>query len=66
MFIRELNSLKQSTLDRWVIMVDFNLIYKDEDKNNNRLNRRLITWQSKKFSSLEGSTPGAMVRPPQL
>jgi hypothetical protein len=23
-------------------MVDFNLIYKDEDKNNNRLNRRLI------------------------
>jgi hypothetical protein len=38
-FIRE---VKQHTLSRWLIMVDFNLIYKVEDKNNERLNRRLM------------------------
>jgi hypothetical protein len=42
MFLRELKTLKQSTLDRWLIIGDFNLIYKEEDKNNNRLNRRLM------------------------
>jgi hypothetical protein len=42
MLIMELKGLKQSSMDRWVIMGDFNLIYKDEDKNNSGLNRRLM------------------------
>jgi hypothetical protein len=41
MFIRELKNLKQTTLPSWLIFEDFNLIYK-EDKNNGRLNRRLM------------------------
>jgi hypothetical protein len=42
MFIRELKNLKQTTLPSWLIFGDFNLIYKEEDKNNGRLNRRLM------------------------
>jgi hypothetical protein len=42
MFIRELKGLKHSTSDNWLLLGDFNLIYKEEDKNNNRLNRRLM------------------------
>jgi hypothetical protein len=29
-------------LPKWLIIGDFNLIYKKEDKNNGRLNRRLM------------------------
>jgi exonuclease III len=42
MFIRELKGLKHSTSDNWLLMGDFNPIYKEEDKNTNRLNRRLM------------------------
>jgi exonuclease III len=42
MFIRELRHLKDSALPSWLIIGDFNIIYKDEDKNNGRLNRRLM------------------------
>jgi hypothetical protein len=34
--------LKHSTSDSWLLLGDFNLIYKEEDKNNNWLNRRLM------------------------
>jgi hypothetical protein len=44
MFIRELRGLKQGALDKWLILGDFNLIYKEQDKNNSRLNRRLMSW----------------------
>lgn len=30
-------------MKEWLILGDFNLIYKAEDKSNNRLNRRLMT-----------------------
>jgi hypothetical protein len=40
MFIRE---LKQYPLPpKWLIIGDFNLIYKDEDKSNGRLNKNLM------------------------
>jgi hypothetical protein len=29
-------------LAKWLVMGDFNLIYREEDKSNNRLNRRLM------------------------
>jgi exonuclease III len=43
MFIRELKGIKQIALEQWLILGDFNLIYKEQDKNNNRLNRRLMS-----------------------
>jgi exonuclease III len=42
MFIHELRRLKQSALAKWLVMGDFNLIDREEDKSNNRLNRRLM------------------------
>jgi endonuclease/exonuclease/phosphatase family metal-dependent hydrolase len=42
MFIHELRRLKQSALTKWLVMGDFNLIYREQDKSNNRLNRRLM------------------------
>jgi exonuclease III len=42
MFIKELGHLRDSALPSWLIIGDFNIIYKDEDKNNGRLNRRLM------------------------
>jgi endonuclease/exonuclease/phosphatase family metal-dependent hydrolase len=42
MFIRELKRLKQSVMSHWLLIGDFNLIYRDQDKNNGRLNRRLM------------------------
>jgi hypothetical protein len=27
---------------KWLVLGDFNVIYKDHDKNNGRLNRRLM------------------------
>lgn len=42
MFLRELRHLKRIATSRWLLIGDFNLIYKVEDKNNGRLNRRLV------------------------
>jgi exonuclease III len=42
MFIRELKHLKPIISSAWLVMGDFNLIYQAEDKNNGRLNRRLM------------------------
>jgi hypothetical protein len=53
MFIREIKSLKQSSLQPWVIIGDFNLIYKDEDKINGRFNRNLMTRFKKVLDHLE-------------
>lgn len=41
-FIQELKSLQRDDDDKWLITGDFNLIYKAEDKNNTRLNRRMM------------------------
>jgi hypothetical protein len=38
MFIRELKHLKQTAMTKWLIIGDFNLLYKVRDKNNGRLN----------------------------
>jgi exonuclease III len=42
-FLRELRDLKGRVKPSWIIMGDFNLIYLDEDKNNKRLNRCLMS-----------------------
>ncbi|WVZ58922.1 hypothetical protein U9M48_009140 [Paspalum notatum var. saurae] len=38
-FLQELRDIRSSCLGPWVVMGDFNLIYKAEDKNNSNLNR---------------------------
>jgi hypothetical protein len=39
-FLTELHELTQVRLGPWLLCGDFNMIYKAEDKNNKRLNRR--------------------------
>jgi exonuclease III len=41
-FIAELQALAAASPPRWLVFGDFNLIYKAEDKSNDRLNRRLM------------------------
>jgi hypothetical protein len=41
-FIAELHELRTLRLGSWLLTGDFNLIYRAEDKNNMRLDRRLM------------------------
>jgi exonuclease III len=43
LFLDEIKGLKTRAKKEWLILGDFNLIYKVEDKSGNRLNRRLMT-----------------------
>jgi hypothetical protein len=43
MFLREIKRVKGLALPQWLVLGDFNFIYKDHDKSNGRLNRRLMT-----------------------
>jgi hypothetical protein len=40
-------------LTKWLLLGDFNLIYKEEDKNNNRFNRNLILRFRRAINHLE-------------
>jgi hypothetical protein len=53
MFIRELKRLKPSALPKWLILGDFNLIYKEEDKSSDMLNRRLMLRFRRTLNHLE-------------
>lgn len=53
MFIRELRQLKNTVKPQWLLMGDFNLIYKEQDKNNGRLNRRLMLRFRRAINHLE-------------
>lgn len=52
-FLQELKSLKQMVKPAWVILGDFNLIYKTSDKNNGRLNRRMMDRFRRTLNFLE-------------
>jgi hypothetical protein len=41
-FLDELGSLKLASQTPWIVMGDFNLIYKAKDKNNLNINHRLM------------------------
>jgi hypothetical protein len=41
-FLEELRTVRADCPGPWMICGDFNLIYRDEDKNNNNVNRRLM------------------------
>lgn len=53
MFLRELKQLKALALPRWLIIGDFNLIYKEQDKSNGNLNRRLMSRFPRTLNHLE-------------
>jgi endonuclease/exonuclease/phosphatase family metal-dependent hydrolase len=53
LFLRELRNLKHHTKPAWLIIGDFNLYYLDQDKNNGRLNRRLMAWFRRTLNHLE-------------
>jgi exonuclease III len=53
MFIRELRQLKHQVQSSWLLMGDFNLIYKDTDKNNGHLNRRLMLRSRRALNHME-------------
>jgi hypothetical protein len=41
-FMQELRDVQQTAGDRWLLLGDFNLIYRMCDKNNDRINRNLM------------------------
>jgi hypothetical protein len=53
LFLRELRSLKNVVKPAWLIIGDFNLIYRDQDKNNGRLNRRTMSRFRRAINHLE-------------
>uniref|UniRef100_A0A0A9ANQ6 Endonuclease/exonuclease/phosphatase domain-containing protein n=1 Tax=Arundo donax TaxID=35708 RepID=A0A0A9ANQ6_ARUDO len=38
----EIRNLQQAMHNRWMLLGDFNLIYRTSDKSNGRVNRRLM------------------------
>jgi exonuclease III len=41
-FLQELHDIRAPCLGPWLVAGDFNLIYRDEDKNNSNLNRAMM------------------------
>jgi exonuclease III len=41
-FLEELREVRRGQPGPWALCGDFNLIYRDEDKNNGNLNRRMM------------------------
>jgi hypothetical protein len=52
-FLQELRQLRQSATTRWIVLGDFNLIYRSSDKNNCRVNRRLMNSFRSALDELE-------------
>jgi mannosylglycoprotein endo-beta-mannosidase len=52
-FLTELQMLRQSLLPKWVVMGDFNLIYRTSQKNNSRINYRMMNQFKNTLDSLE-------------
>ena len=52
-FLRELREVKTVVGDRWLVIGDFNLILRAEDKSNANLNRRLMAEFSNTLNFLE-------------
>jgi hypothetical protein len=53
MFIRELCRIKHGVKPEWLLLEDFNLIYKVQDKNNDRINSRLMMRFRRALSYME-------------
>jgi exonuclease III len=55
-FLDELNAMQHGIQGEWLVCGDFNLIYKAEDKNNSRLNKRLMGRIKSVLDNLELAT----------
>jgi hypothetical protein len=53
LFISELRSIKQTTRPLLIVLGDFNLRYKDQGKNNDRVNRRLMHSFARALNHME-------------
>jgi hypothetical protein len=53
LFISELRSIKQTTRPLLIVLGDFNLRYKDQGKNNDRVNRRLMHSFARSLNHME-------------
>jgi exonuclease III len=53
MFLRELRTIRHHAKHEWLIMGDFNMIYKAQDKNNSRLNLRLMNKSKRAMNRME-------------
>jgi exonuclease III len=53
LFLRELRDLKALTNSAWLVLRDFNLIYMDQDKSNDRLDRRMMTRFRRTLNRME-------------
>jgi hypothetical protein len=52
-FLQEIRSLKQSMKLEWLIRGDFNLIYRAQDKNNDRINLAMINRFKRTIDDLQ-------------
>jgi endonuclease/exonuclease/phosphatase family metal-dependent hydrolase len=52
-FMQELRDIRPMTYKRWVLLGDFNLIYKICDKSNGNVNRRLLNQFRQVLEELE-------------
>lgn len=52
-FLRELRELKHWVQPEWLIIGDFNMIYMDQDKNNGRLDRRMMARFRRALNHME-------------
>jgi hypothetical protein len=52
-FLRELKQIKQVAQPKWLLIGDFNMIYQDQDKNNNRLDRSLMCRFTRALNFME-------------
>jgi endonuclease/exonuclease/phosphatase family metal-dependent hydrolase len=53
MFMQEIEVIKQAASDRWLLMGDFNLIYRACDKSNGRINRGLMNSFRRMLDDIE-------------
>jgi exonuclease III len=52
-FHREMKQIKHTALAKWLLIGDFNMIYRHQDKNNNKLERNLMSRFTRALNFLE-------------
>jgi endonuclease/exonuclease/phosphatase family metal-dependent hydrolase len=65
-FLHELSGIEHDCLDPWLIAGDFNLIYDEEDKNNQNLDQAMMGRSSARLNGRASSlTVCCIVQPPR-
>jgi hypothetical protein len=52
-FLQEIKDLRQHVLPAWLLLGDFNLIYRAQDKNNSRINLSMLNNFESTIDNLE-------------